>query len=937
MGGGPQTPPSPSQLANVVSRSTDDLVEVSVQPSDSTKASGTTSSAPRDPLAVEASSASGTSTATSSASLAGTTRAVAGMGLTEEPDAGELAELLWSKSAVYLHPSPHARDNLPGFLSVVRVRQDGGTGDGEQGTGGAARWKHLVSWIPEKLVEGTRDFDAYVLVELSSQNERDILVHLAPPVESSSSHPDLHSPRAHAFSHPISSLYSIHVQPPTLTSWVGTLTLSLFGGITLPPLHFHDDESQSTLLDREQRASPARPSSTLAPGWGGESFLAALKPYALLVRSQLDPSVYLVNPSREDLDAHAPARAYAGDAEDAGLEAATRDQRGSAPQNRARTSILHQSSPATGRARASRQQPKEVEWPDDPDAVLLGDRGSQGQGGMDPLTFSVLSGFSRLTRNARQFSQQAASTVLSHPLAKPLAKHVPKPIAQFALAPGEVSRLTDAAGVGTYDSARVYLAKWARIVAEEGERARKAEYGVDDAGFLEDELGGEQGGMWEVLSKTYRIEGRPRSTRAPRTPIQLEEWGAWFEQDEGRLLLDEAEAKRRIFQRGLADDEVRKQVWPFLLKVYPWTSTAAERSKIVDAKSSEYEAAKRRWMDNEALQKTERFLEEDHRVEIDCRRTDRTHPLFASDLPAGVDPSAGAHPPSNAHVRAAHDVLMTWVFAADPPTPPATPAVEPAPAPEPPSPSPPTSSASPLDPPRNYVQGMSDLFSPLYVVVDGEQWLAYACFDEVMRRQADNFREDQSGMKRQLSQLQALIRTIDRGLYRHLDETGSLNLFFCFRWLLTSFKRELSFDDTVRLWEVLWTEHLGSHFHLFFALAILEANRDVVIRYLREFDEILKYINELSQTLDLASLLAEAETLYYTFRAICDACAPAPAPAASGEDGGLRQRKFAPSPAAQGHKVGNFPPTSEDAEEVRRERVRKRTAREIGELRELLE
>lgn len=70
------------------------------------------------------------------------------------------------------------------------------------------------------------------------------------------------------------------------------------------------------------------------------------------------------------------------------------------------------------------------------------------------------------------------------------------------------------------------------------------------------------------------------------------------------------------------------------------------------------------------------------------------------------------------------------------------------------------------------------------------------------------------------------------------DETGSLNLFFCFRWLLTSFKRELSFDDTVRLWEVLWTEHLGSHFHLFFALAILEANRDVVIRYLREFDEV---------------------------------------------------------------------------------------------------
>ena len=45
---------------------------------------------------------------------------------------------------------------------------------------------------------------------------------------------------------------------------------------------------------------------------------------------------------------------------------------------------------------------------------------------------------------------------------------------------------------------------------------------------------------------------------------------------------------------------------------------------------------------------------------------------------------------------------------------------------------------------------------------------------------------------------------------RAVDETGSLNLFFCFRWLLTSFKRELTFDDTVRLWEVLYTESVPS-------------------------------------------------------------------------------------------------------------------------------
>lgn len=42
------------------------------------------------------------------------------------------------------------------------------------------------------------------------------------------------------------------------------------------------------------------------------------------------------------------------------------------------------------------------------------------------------------------------------------------------------------------------MAKWARIVAEEGERARKLEFGVDDSSLLEDEMG--ETGVFEVLS-----------------------------------------------------------------------------------------------------------------------------------------------------------------------------------------------------------------------------------------------------------------------------------------------------------------------------------------------------------------------------------------------------------------------------------------------------
>ena len=47
--------------------------------------------------------------------------------------------------------------------------------------------------------------------------------------------------------------------------------------------------------------------------------------------------------------------------------------------------------------------------------------------------------------------------------------------------------------------------------------------------------------------------------------------------------------------------------------------------------------------------------------------------------------------------------------------------------------------------------------------------------------QKQNFLRDQSGMKKQLSTLQQLLQIMDPELYRHLEKTEGLNLFFCFR------------------------------------------------------------------------------------------------------------------------------------------------------------
>ncbi len=74
----------------------------------------------------------------------------------------------------------------------------------------------------------------------------------------------------------------------------------------------------------------------------------------------------------------------------------------------------------------------------------------------------------------------------------------------------------------------------------------------------------------------------------------------------------------------------------------------------------------------------------------------------------------------------------------------------------------------------------------------------------MMDRTKTNFYRDQSGMKTQLVLLQKLISIIDPALYGHLEKTDSLNLFFCFRWLLVRFKREFRFQETLAIWEACW-------------------------------------------------------------------------------------------------------------------------------------
>lgn len=190
---------------------------------------------------------------------------------------------------------------------------------------------------------------------------------------------------------------------------------------------------------------------------------------------------------------------------------------------------------------------------------------------------ALLQSFSNITRATRH----AAQNILSHPLAKPIVPHLPDPVRSLVNANGEWEwgSWVEKGGVGEFESARVYLARWARIVAEEGERSRRREAQTlpsTSTPNLEEETSSL--GVFELLHSTMNLP-TPKSSRNPGHPINQEMWDSWFDED-GMPKIRVEEMKREVFKRGIdAKGDLRKKIWPFVLGVHEWEVTGEERNR----------------------------------------------------------------------------------------------------------------------------------------------------------------------------------------------------------------------------------------------------------------------------------------------------------------------------------------------------------------------
>ncbi|XP_008239222.1 PREDICTED: GTPase-activating protein gyp7 isoform X1 [Prunus mume] len=184
------------------------------------------------------------------------------------------------------------------------------------------------------------------------------------------------------------------------------------------------------------------------------------------------------------------------------------------------------------------------------------------------------------------------------------------------------------------------------------------------------------------------------------------------------------------------------------------------------------------------------------------------------------------------------------------------------------------------DPEIGYCQGMSDLLTPIISVME-EDHEAFWCFVGFMKKARHNFRLDEAGIRRQLGLVSKIIKCKDVPLYRHLEKLQAEDCFFVYRMVVVLFRRELSFEDTLCLWEVMWADQAAiragiaksaggrmrlrapptDDLLLYAIAACVLQRRKLIIEKYSSMEEIMRECNSMAGRLDVWKLLDDAHDL----------------------------------------------------------------------------
>jgi hypothetical protein len=194
-------------------------------------------------------------------------------------------------------------------------------------------------------------------------------------------------------------------------------------------------------------------------------------------------------------------------------------------------------------------------------------------------------------------------------------------------------------------------------------------------------------------------------------------------------------------------------------------------------------------------------------------------------------------------------------------------------------------------PASGYVQGINDLIIPfLYVFlqeyqdthkdisISDEQLRiieadSFWCLNHILDGIQDHYTFGQPGIHRQIQHIKEIIQHIDISLYDHLMSIGLDNLPFAFRWINCLLVREMSLENTVRMWDTYISEGISafSEFHIYVCASYLYKWSSTLKNL--DFQDIMLFFQDNSSIHwteeDISLLLSEAfvwKSIYHNKR-----------------------------------------------------------------------
>lgn len=194
-------------------------------------------------------------------------------------------------------------------------------------------------------------------------------------------------------------------------------------------------------------------------------------------------------------------------------------------------------------------------------------------------------------------------------------------------------------------------------------------------------------------------------------------------------------------------------------------------------------------------------------------------------------------------------------------------------------------------PASGYVQGINDLVTPFFQVfmsayidedpeifdpallpksvVNAIEADSFWCLSRLLDGIQDNYISAQPGIHRSVKRMQELVARIDPALSAHLESQNVEFMQFAFRWMNCLLMREISVQNTIRMWDTYLAEGTDafSQFHLYVCCAFLVRWSDQLKH--KDFQDIIMFLQSLPTQgwgdYEIAMLLSEAFVLNATW------------------------------------------------------------------------